>query len=186
MTEVERSPGRLIVVTGAQAAGKTAVGYAVAARLPRAVHVDGDAISAMVVSGGVPMTLPASPAAVEQLFLRWLGAIAVAETYQQAGFDAVITDNIFGEWLEDFLDFVSPASVHLVMLNPSAEVLRGREAAREKSGYDRDVTVEALFASVSEETSRVGLWLDTSEQTVVETANDILDRLGEALLGADG
>jgi len=176
-------PGRLIVVTGAQAAGKTAVAYAVAARLPRAIHVDGDAIHRMVVSGEAPMTLPAPPAAVEQLFLRWLASIAVAEAYQRAGFDAVISDNIFGEWLQDFLDFVSPAPVHLVMLNPTVEVLREREAGREKCGHDEVVTVEALWRSVNEDTRRTGLWLDTSQQSVVQTANDVLDRLDEALIG---
>ncbi len=149
MTEVGRSPGRLIVITGAQAAGKTTVGYAVAARLPRAVHIDGDTISAMVVSGGVPMTLPAPPAALEQLFLRWLGSIAVAETYQQAGFDAVVTDTDIGDFLEDFLDFVSPAPLHLVMLDRPAD-----EGAR-----------------------RAAQWLDTSDQSLEGTVNDILDRL---------
>ena len=151
MTEVARSPGRLIVITGAQAAGRATVGYAVAARLPRAVHVDGDVVSAMVVSGGVPMTLPAPPAAVEQLFLRWLASIAVAETYQQAGFDAVVTDTDIGDFLEDFLDFVSPAPLHHVMLDPPAD-----EGAR-----------------------RAGRWLDTSGQSLVETVNDILDHLPE-------
>jgi chloramphenicol 3-O-phosphotransferase len=175
--------GRLIVVTGAQAAGKTTVGYAVAARLPRAIHVDGDSIHRMVVSGVVPMTLPAPPAAVEQLFLRWLGSIAVAETYQRAGFDAVLSDNIFGDFLEDFLDFVSPAPVHLVVLNPSVEILREREAGRDKSGYDAAVTAEALWRSVNHDTRRVGLWLDTSRQNVIQTANAVLDRLDEAFIG---
>lgn len=151
MTEVERSPGRLIVITGAQAAGRATVGYAVAARLPRAVHVDGDVVSAMVVSGGVPITLPAPPAAVEQLFLRWLASIAVAETYQQAGFDAVVTDTDIGDFLEDFLDFVSPAPLHLVMLDPPAD----------------------------EGAQRAAQWLDTTGQSLEETVNDILDRLPE-------
>ena len=149
MTKGERSPGRLIVISGVQAAGRTTVGYAVAARLPRAIHVDGDTISAMVVSGSVPMTLPAPPAAVEQLFLRWLASIAVAETYLQAGFDAVVTDTVVGDFLEDFLDFVSPAPLHLVLLDPPAD-----EGAR-----------------------RAAQWLDTSDQSLEETVNDILDRL---------
>jgi len=34
----DEPPGRLIVVSGAQAAGRTTVAYAVAARLPRAIH----------------------------------------------------------------------------------------------------------------------------------------------------
>jgi len=95
----------------------------------------------------------------------------------------VLTDNIFGDFLEDFLDFVSPAPVHLVMLNPTADVLRQREAGRGKSGYDDAVTVDALWRSVNEDTPRMGLWLDTSRQSAVETADAVLDRLDEALLG---
>ena len=181
----ERPPGRLVLVTGAQAAGKTTVARAVAARLPRAVHVDGAAIHAMVVTGEVPLTLPAPPEAVEQLFLRWLGSIAVAETYQRAGFDAVISDTVFGDFLEDFLDFVSPAPLHLVVLNPSAETLRAREAGRGTSGTneaDEAVPVDALHDAVDRDTRRVGLWLDTSIQDVTETVEVVLSRLADALV----
>jgi len=38
VSDGDQPPGRLIVVTGAQAAGRTTVAYAVAARLPRAIH----------------------------------------------------------------------------------------------------------------------------------------------------
>ena len=153
----QRPLGRLVLVTGAPGAGKTTVARAVAARLPRAVHVDGAAIHDMVVTGEVTMTLPAPPEAVEQLFLRWLGSIAVAETYQQAGFDAVISDTVLGDFLDDFIDFVSPAPLHLVVLNPSPETA----------------------------TRRVGLWLDTSTQSVTETVEAVLTRLAEARVETD-
>ncbi|MEQ7010344.1 hypothetical protein ABN028_29615 [Actinopolymorpha sp. B17G11] len=87
--------GRLLLITGASAAGKTTVGHEVASLLSRAVHIDGDAMQRFVVSGAVPMDVPPPPGAVEQLTLRYAAAMTVSSLYRRAGFDAVITDNVF-------------------------------------------------------------------------------------------
>ncbi|WP_226344483.1 AAA family ATPase [Agilicoccus flavus] len=181
----EPTPGRLVLVTGAQAAGKTTVGRALARSLPRAVHVDGDAIAALVVSGAVEVELPLTRDALEQLFLRWNAAIAVAETYQRAGFDAVISDNVFGELFEDFVDFVSPAPLHVVMLCPDLDTLRARDEGRPTRGYAGTITVEALAEGVAD-TPRAGLWLDTSGMSVEVTVAEVRARLDEALLDTTG
>ena len=154
MTGVERPLGRLIMVTGADPQDVAGLGYAVAARLTRAIHVDGPVLDRMLVTDRAPAEQPLDPAAVEQLYLRLLAAIAVAETYQQAGFDAVISDVVVDGFLEDFLDFVSPAQLHLVVLGGPAGA----------------------------PPQEVGLWLDPAGRSVVETANDVLDRLDEALV----
>ena len=73
--------GRLVLVTGARAAGKTAVAHALARYLPRAVHLDGEVLAGFVVTGSAPAVLPLSRDALEQVYLRWSAAIAVAETY---------------------------------------------------------------------------------------------------------
>lgn len=165
----ERPPGRLLLVTGAPGTDRTTVAYAVAARLPRAVHVDAQAVHEMVVSGAVPMpewmteptSEPAPPEAVEQLFLRWLAGIAVAETYQRAGFDAVISDEVPGDFLDDLLDFVSPAPLHLVVLDPAAAARLGAA-----DGGPRGV----------------GLRLDPGALGPEATADAVLARLDEALV----
>ena len=178
-------PGRLILVTGTQAAGKSTVGAALAGRFGRGMFVDGDEIAAMVVSGRVGYEPDAAPAATEQLLLRYRGSIAVARTYQGAGFDAVIADNVFGELLDDFIAMVQPAPLHVVVLHPSIETIRGREIRRSKSGYgDGTWQVENLYDVVEQHTKRVGLWLDTTEQTVDQTVDTILSRLDEARLDA--
>lgn len=89
--------GRLFVITGITASGKTTVGHALAARLPRSVHIDGDWVQRFVVSGAVPMDLPPPSGAIEQLRLRYAGAVAAARVYRHAGFDAVVSDNIFAD-----------------------------------------------------------------------------------------
>jgi predicted kinase len=176
-------PVMLVLITGATAAGKTTVGREVAALLPRAVHVDGDAIQRFVVSGAVGMDVPPPPGAVEQLMLRYSGAMAVSSLYRRAGFDAVLTDNIFEAHLTGllFLAFAdTPAEpVHVVVLDPSVEVIQARYAARPGGGYGGAITPELLTGAIAR-TPRIGLWLDSGGQTPAETAAAILGRLGEA------
>lgn len=147
--------GRLILVTGAAGSGTTTVGAALAAGLPRAVHVDGDAVAGFVVSGAVPTRPPLTRDALEQLYLRWSAAIAVAETYAQAGFDAVISDTVTGELFADFVDFVSPAPLHVVTLGPDLDA------------------------------PAVGLRLDTSGMSAEVAAAEIAARLDEALIDTE-
>src|SRR5262249_9652473 len=95
---------RLFVISGVSAAGKSTVARQLASRLPSAVCVCGDEIHSMVVSGGVDMAPEASEEALRQLVLRYAGALAVAEVYLRAGFDAVVEDVIIGPVLREFLE----------------------------------------------------------------------------------
>lgn len=174
--------GRLFVISGIQAAGKTTVGHALAKTLSRAVFVDGDTIGNMVVSGKEPMSEPASHEAIEQLLFRYVGALVVADTYRSAGFDAVIADNIFGEYLNDFLELAEPETVHLVMLHPTKDVVKARDAGREKNAFRDGFTIEGLWQTVETRTPRVGLWLDTSYMNVADTVLEILKRQEEAVV----
>lgn len=174
--------GRLFVISGAQAAGKSTVGQALADALPRSVFIDGDSIGNFVVSDKALMTEPPSVEAVEQLFLRYAGALTVADVYRSAGFDAVIADNIFGTFLDDYLMIAAPEPVHFVMLTPSAAIIESREAGRGKNAYWDGFTVEGLVRSIEHETTRVGLWLDNTTMSVGQTVLQILRRTGEALV----
>ena len=175
--------GRLVLITGATAAGKTTVGHEVAALLPRAVHVDGDDIHRLVVSGAVGFDLPPPPGAVEQLMLRYSAAMAVSSIYRHAGFDAVLTDNIFEAHLTGllFLAFADmPAEpAHVVVLDPPVDAIRRRYQARPGGGYGDTITPDELTRAVAR-TLRIGLWLDNGAQTPADTAAEIVSRLAEA------
>lgn len=177
--------GRLFVITGITASGKTTVGHALADRLPRSVHIDGDWVQHLVVSGAVPMDLPPPAGAIEQLRLRYAVALAAAGVYRHAGFDAVVTDNIFELDLSDVLDLAfaddETDAVFVTVLKPSIEVVRRRYQDRPGGGYSATVTVEVLTAAL-ERTPRLGLWLDSSHQTPTETANEILEHLDQAVV----
>lgn len=170
--------GRLVLITGAQAAGKTTVAAALARRLPRAVHVDGDIVQGFVVSGAVPMELPPSAAMLEQLRCRYAGMFAVARVYRHAGFDAVVSDNVFGVELPRLLGGLFTAepdlTVHLVMLDPDSAEIERRERERPKTGYSEDLTIPMLVDAVRRRTVRIGLWRNTTGEDVEQVVEAIL------------
>jgi chloramphenicol 3-O-phosphotransferase len=129
------------------------------------------------------MDLPPPPGALDQLHLRYRGALLLANLYRQSGFDAVISDNLFEEGvdliLSSALDGDLADTVHFVMLDPSIDAIRERYDQRPGGGYTDSITPQALKLSVSR-TARHGLWLDTSRQCVEETTVEILSRLSQA------
>ena len=171
----------VVVITGVMASGKSTVAQLLAERLPRAVHVRGDVFRRMVVSGRRELVPHSDPEAVEQLRLRYRVSASTADLYAAAGWTAVVQDVVLGEHLEPFLDAIATRPLYLVVLAPSTQAVAAREAARAKTGYG-SWTVGGLDHVLRDETPRLGLWLDTSDQTPDETVGTILDRLDEARL----
>jgi chloramphenicol 3-O-phosphotransferase len=175
--------GAVVLITGIMAAGKSTVAEALAARLPRAAHVRGDVFRRMVVSGREEMSPEASDGALAQLDLRHRLAATVADGYAEAGFTAVVQDIVLGEHLPRFVSRVRTRPLYVVVLAPSADTVREREARRAKTGYAGGWAVEGFDRVLREETPRIGLWLDSSGLTVEETVDAILAGLGRAEAG---
>lgn len=175
---------RLIVVTGVMAAGKSSVAQRLAERLPKSVHLRGDAFRRMIVGCRAEMTSAASSAALDQLRLRYRVAAAAARVYLDAGFTVVHQDVMIGPALADALAEHQPRPVHLVVLCPRPDVVAAREAGRSKVGY-HGFSVAELDRVLRHETPRLGLWLDTSELDVDATVDRILPRLDDALVRYD-
>jgi predicted kinase len=98
----------VIVVTGIQAAAKSAIAQALAERLDRSVHLRGDVFRRMIVSGRAEMGPVDPPAqAIAQLLLRYRLAAMAADLYADAGFTVVLQDIIsvqtVGESVEEIL-----------------------------------------------------------------------------------
>jgi hypothetical protein len=156
MTE-DASRGRLLVVTGAEPDARASVALAVAARLHRSVIVDCSLFDGMIVAGREPEPGDDSSAEprlghIRQRLLRWSAALATAEAFQLEGFDAVVTDDLRAERLEDFLDLAAPETVQLVVLDDGSDV----------------------------ETPRWGLWVRSPERPAADVADVVLSRLDEA------
>ena len=152
--------GRLLLVTAARAPARAALASAVTTRLERAVLIDGAALE-HALTAGAPAGWDEPPTS-EQLrlrLLRWSAALAVAETYQLEGFDAVVAEDALGDRLEDFLDLVEPEPVHVVVVRDDADPA----------------------------TPHWGLWVDVPDSadpadSAALAADDVVARLDDALV----
>lgn len=177
----EHSDGpQVIVVTGVMAAGKSTVSQLLAERFSRAVHLRGDVFRRFVVRGRVDMSPQGDPEAERQLALRHTIAAATADRYAEAGFTVVVQDLFVGATLQPFLDQLTARPLSLVMLAPDVAVVMQRESERVKVGYGDLWSIRDFDHMVRTETPRIGLWLDSSQQTPDETVEEIVSRLDEA------
>ncbi|MEV0325093.1 AAA family ATPase [Micromonospora echinospora] len=165
----------VVLITGIMAAGKSTVAELLARRLPRAVHLRGDVFRRMVVSGRAEMSATPSEEAWRQLRLRYDLAASAADTYAAAGFTVVCQDVVLGPELAAMVDRIRHRPLAVVVLAPRPEVVATRERDRPKKGYG-DWPVADLDAGFRADTPRIGLWLDTSDQSPEETVTEILTR----------
>ena len=89
-------------------------------------------------------------------------------------------DLFVGATLEPFVDQLVERPVSLVMLAPDVAVVMQRESERVKVGYGDLWSVRHFDHILRTKTPRIGLWLDSSQQTPDETVDEILARLAEA------
>lgn len=172
----------VILVTGLQAAGKSTVSQLLAERVPRSVHLRGDGFRTMIVNGQAPITADLLPDAVEQLRLRYRLAAQAADTYADAGFAVVVQDVVVGELLNEWPALVRTRPLLVAVLAPRPDVVAAREAARRKFAYGtggpgHGHSVAQLDRMLRERTPRLGLWLDSSDQTPDQTTDELLRRL---------
>ncbi|WP_446211873.1 AAA family ATPase [Micromonospora sp. IBSANI012] len=165
----------IVLITGIMAAGKSTVAEELAIRLPRSVHVRGDLFRRMVVNGRAEMTAELSEEAWRQLRLRYDLAAQTADGYVEAGFTVVLQDVVVGPELPAMVERIRHRPLLVVVLAPRPEVVAAREQARPKTGYG-DWPVADFDAGFRADTPRIGLWLDTSEQTPAQTVDEILGR----------
>jgi len=165
----------IVLVTGIPAAGKSTVAQLLAERLPRSVHLRGDVFRRMMVNGRAEMMPDPSEEAVRQLRLRYRLTAATADEYFAEGFTVVAQDVVLGDHLTELISAIRGRPLLVVVLAPTADAVAAREAARAKNAYSR-WTITVLDKGLRDGTPRVGLWLDTSDQSPEQTVDEILGR----------
>jgi chloramphenicol 3-O-phosphotransferase len=177
---------RAVLVVGAQAAGKSSVGRALAARVGRGAFIEGDVLWKMVVAGAVDMSTDSNAEADRQLALRYRHGAMLCESFVRAGFVAVHAENMYGPAVERHLHTLR-CDRSLVVLRPRPEVIERRERQRGTNAYrawipSGGTLLDAIqrFDEWLDATPRIGLWVDSSDQSVDETVDVILERWADA------
>lgn len=161
------------LITGPMAAGKSTVARLLASRFERGVHLEGDLFRRSIVGGREEMTPAPSPAALEQLRLRYRLAAAAADGYFEAGFAVALEDVAAGPLLEEYRTLIRAEPCYVVVLLPSLEAIAARERGRRSHGY-HSWPLEEFYEDFARTTPRIGTWLDTTEQTPEQTVEEIL------------
>jgi hypothetical protein len=165
----------------ASTAGKTTVARALAARLPRSAHIEGDLVGEQfIVNGLVPPQGPPEDEARAQLELRRRDMCALADSSAEAGFVPVLDDVVVSALvLRGYLTGLRSRPLLLVQLAPKLDVVRRRDGGRDKGVLEM---WSHLDAELRTGMTDFGLWLDTSAMTVPGTVREILARCEEAVV----
>ena len=108
-----------------------------------------------------------------QLRLRLHNTCLLGASFYDAGFTVVLEDIIIGARVQHLLDELHGRSFIFVMLTPSLDSVRIREAGR---GTQLHEAWGWMDDEIRTGTPRIGFWIDSSEQTAEQTVDEIIRR----------
>ncbi|MEZ5249113.1 MAG: hypothetical protein R2713_07855 [Ilumatobacteraceae bacterium] len=161
---------------------------ALADRVGRGAFIEGDVLWKMVVAGAVDMSSESKAQADRQLALRYRHGAMLCESFVKEGFVAVHAENMYGPQVERHVRTLR-CDRSLVVLRPRPEVIeQARDAARIECIPSMDSSRGHVAAAIDRfdewlgATPRIGLWVDSSDQTVDETVDTILEQWAQAVV----
>ena len=180
MGAAEENP--VLILAGAPGSGKTTVAGLLAAKSPRAVHLETDRFFHFIQAGGVE---PWKPEAHEQnTTVMRIVALAAAD-YSDAGYftivDGIVIPGRFFEPLRDWLSAAGRTVAYAVLRAPLAVCLV-RAESRTSSPLSNAAVVERLWHDFADLGPLKRHAIDSGEQTADATAEQLAERLPDLLV----
>ncbi|WP_205511528.1 AAA family ATPase [Longitalea arenae] len=170
--------GRIIIITGSPATGKSTTASIVAkeSNLSKSVHMHTDDFYHYIQKGGIPPFLPESQ---EQNLIVIEAFLEAAKRFTRGGFD-VIVDGIIGPWfLEPWLEAVADNyEVHYIILRATKEETMKRAITRSKLDEKANIElVEKMWVQFNNLGRYESNIIDTTNQSIEQSVSNIKDEI---------
>lgn len=164
------------LITGPVGAGKSTVSHALAEKFEKSAVINADDLQKMIVGGRVKL-YPWDEKVEKQLFLRTQNACILANNFLESGYNVIIDCIVGKTHLKQFRDFFHNRKVKVFLLLPTHEALLKRFDERGENDELRKRTQELYEKFASRKDELNWIVVDSSNQTVEETAGFIFNEL---------
>jgi guanylate kinase len=160
----------ILILTGPPASGKNTIAALVARRRSRCAVIDVDIVRWMVLQSYKAPWDGKEGKAQQKLGVQ--NACLLAKNFSRAGYDVIILDVLTDETAQRYQAELSEFTLKIVLLLPTLEEIKSRNADRGKR--ITDVEVEMLY-NWQRQLSVYDAQIDNSDLTAAETADQLVN-----------